>query len=89
VEFLGKSRNVSLFPARLAKAAHVPLITAITELDNGKINFTYGPQFNPGGSTIDSCELMQKIISFIESEIKSNPSIWPSFVKKKTWKPLG
>lgn len=80
VTFLGNFQNVSLFPARLAKIAKVSLITAIPVLRNGNIYFDAGPQVDPRNMDVDSCELMQQIISFLESEIKSNPCIWPPFV---------
>ena len=80
VTFLGNSHNISVFPARLAKIAKVPLITVIPVLRNGSIYFYGGPQFDLKKMNVDSCELMQKINSFIENEIKSNPCIWSSFV---------
>lgn len=76
VNFLGKHHNVSLLPARLARIAGVPLITAVPVLKKGHINFDGGPQFNPSNLDADPGDAMQKIVSFLETEIKNNPSVW-------------
>lgn len=80
VQFLGNYRNVSLLPVRLARAAEVPLIVAIPTLRNGTINFIQGPQFDTKMTELNSCSIIQNIISFLEIEINKNPSIWPSNV---------
>lgn len=76
VNFLGKHHNVSLLPARLARIAGVPLITAVPVLKKGHINFDGGPQFNSNNLNTDPGDAMQKIVSFLETEIKNNPSVW-------------
>jgi hypothetical protein len=76
VSFLGKHHNVSLLPARLARIAGVPLITAIPVLRKGKIHFDGGPQFDLNNPNADSRDVMQQIVLFLETEIKNDPSIW-------------
>jgi hypothetical protein len=80
VQFLGNHLNASLLPVRLARVAEVPLIVAIPTLRNGTINFIPGPQFDLKMIELNSCSIIQSIISFLETEIKKSPSIWPSFI---------
>ena len=77
LKFLGKYCKVSMLPARLAKIASVPLITAIPRLRDGMINIDWGPRFSLNKLN-DPTEVMQTLISFLESEIKNNPGIWPA-----------
>ncbi len=79
VKFLTHQHNVSLLPARLAVLAEVPLFSVIPVLHKGKIYINYGPQFDPQKMNIDSCSVMQNIVSYMDTEIKNNPSIFSSF----------
>jgi lauroyl/myristoyl acyltransferase len=76
VDFFGKHHNVSLLPARLARIAGVPLITAVPVLRNGIIKIDEGPQFDLNSLKADSGDVMQKIVLFLETEIKNNPGVW-------------
>jgi hypothetical protein len=78
VNFLGNCYNVSSLPARLAKIAKVPLITAIPTLHNGTIDIHFGPRFDSKNLDSRSNTVMQNLISFLETEIKNNPGIWPT-----------
>lgn len=81
VQFLGRDLNASLLPARLARIAEVSLIAAIPAFRNGAIRIDSGPQFDFKMKDLDSCSVMQNLISFFDSEIKKDPCTWPSFVK--------
>lgn len=81
VNFLGSYCNVSLLPIRMARLAAVPLIIAIPQLNNRTIEFNQGPQFEFTNYQGDDCCVMKKLISFLETQIKRNPSIWPLYVK--------
>lgn len=76
VDFFGKHYNVSLLPARLARIAGVPLITAVPVLRNGTIKIDEGPQFDLNSLKADQGNAMQKIVLFLETEIKNNPGVW-------------
>lgn len=80
VKFFEDNLNISLLPARLARIAEVPLIAAIPALRKGSIFIDSGFQFDFKKKNVDSCSLMQNLISFMENEIKNNPCIWSSFV---------
>lgn len=80
VKFLGNDHNASLFTERLAILAKVPIITVIPKLSDTRIEFTVGPQFLANDSKSKSTTITAQIISFIESEIESNPSIWTYYV---------
>lgn len=75
VNFFGKQHNVSLLPARLARIAGVPLITAIPALRNGTIKIDGGPQFGLNSLKADQGNVMQEIVLFLEAEIKNNPGV--------------
>jgi hypothetical protein len=81
VNFNGNSHNASLFPVRLARIAEVPLVLAIPTLRNGIINIDPQRQFDFKPLRFDASIVMQKIISFLDSEIKKDPCIWSLFVK--------
>ena len=81
VNFNGISHNASLFPVRLARIAEVPLVVAIPTLRNGVINIDPQRQFDFKPLRFDASMVMQKIISFLDSEIKKDPCIWSLFVK--------
>jgi len=78
LKFLGSYHNLSMLPVRLARIAQVPLIAAIPRLSNGMINIDCGPQFDFNKLNSDPKGVMQTLISFLESEIKNNPGIWPA-----------
>ena len=79
--FLEKDCNISLLPARLAKIAGVPLISAIPEWCGETIHIHKGPWFNSDKTGMHSSEVMQTFLSFFENEIRRNPSIWSAFVR--------
>jgi Bacterial lipid A biosynthesis acyltransferase len=81
-KFLERDYNVSLFPARLAKIADVPLMAVVPELRNGTIHFCTGPRFDLKIVNSDSCTVMQNLLAFFEKEIRQNPSIWSPFVRE-------
>lgn len=78
VKFLGSRCNVSMFPARLARIAGVPLITAVPTLCDGTIQIKYGPRFDADNINANPENVMKNIIRFLEAEIKNNPGIWPA-----------
>lgn len=80
VQFLGEHHNASLFPVRLARLAEVPLVVAIPSLRNGSVTFVPGPRVDLKKTELNSCTIIQNIISFLDNEIKKSPSIWPSYV---------
>jgi hypothetical protein len=80
VKFLGNYHNASLLPVRLARIAEVPLIVAIPSLQNRTINFLHYPEFYINVTEQNSSFVIQDIISFLETEINKNPSIWHSYV---------
>ncbi len=89
-KFLERDCNVSLLPARLARIADVPVIAAVPELMNGTIHIYNGPRFDLTTSKTDPSRVMQFFMSFFETEIRRNPSIWSVFVRgslsgKTTW----
>jgi len=77
LKFLGNYHNMSTLPARLAAIAGVPLITAIPRLRNGMIHIDSGPRFGVNEPDSDPGDVMQHLVSFLESEIKTDPGIWP------------
>jgi len=77
LKFLGDYHNMSTLPVRLARIAGVPVITVIPRLRNGMINIDYGPQFGINKLNSDPGGVMQGLVSFLESELKSDPGIWP------------
>jgi lauroyl/myristoyl acyltransferase len=80
VKFFGNWNNASMFPARLAKLANVPLITAIPIFRNGTINIECGPRFYLNNETSDPTTVTQDMISFLEAAITNAPDIWSPFV---------
>jgi len=68
---------MSTLPARLAAIAGVPLITAIPRLRNGMIHIDSGPRFGVNKPDSDPGDVMQRLVSFLESEIRTDPGIWP------------
>ena len=81
VIFNGNSCNASLFPVRLARIANVPLVVAIPAFHNGIIDIDPHWQFDFKPHRSDARSVMQKIISFLDGEIKKDPCIWSLFVK--------
>ena len=81
VKFLGNYLNASLLPARLANVAQVPLVVAIPVLDDGAIHFNAGPKIECKMLRIGIPVIIQNLVSFLETEIIKNPSIWPLYVK--------
>jgi len=77
LKFLGNYHNMSTLPARLAAIAGVPLITAIPRLRNGMIHIDSGPRFGVNKPDSDPGDVMQRLVSFLESEIRTDPGIWP------------
>lgn len=82
VKFFEKAYNISLFPARLAKIAEVPLLTAVAEFRHETIHIDTGSLFDVKLLNCNSCTLMQNLLTFFESEIRRNPSIWSVFVRE-------
>jgi hypothetical protein len=79
-QILGKCGNLSLLPARLAKIAGVPLITAVSEIQGDRITMLEGPKYDFATQYLDCKNVMQDILGFFENEIKRDPSIWSYFV---------
>lgn len=80
VQFMGFNQNASVFPARLAITANVPLIIALPIYSNNKIRFITGPRFNFNSKESNYVYITQKIVAFVDQEIKKHPEIWPSYV---------
>jgi hypothetical protein len=78
VQFQGKPANASLLPVRLAKLAAVPIITAIPQLQDGKVNFMPGPGFDYTMMELNACGVIQQVLSFIETAIQKMPSVLES-----------
>lgn len=81
VKFLGNEHNASVVHVRLAILAKVPLIVVIPKLSNTSIDFTIGPQLEFDDLGLDCYKTIQRILSFLEKEIESDPSIWSSYTK--------
>jgi lauroyl/myristoyl acyltransferase len=81
VTFNGNSCNASLFPVRLARIAKVPLVVAIPAYRDGIINIDPRWQFDFKPPRSDGRTVMQKIIAFLDGEIKKDPCIWSLYVK--------
>lgn len=81
VKFLGETCNASLFPARLASLAKVPLIVAIPVLYQGAIHFISGPSFDFRRTKPNYSFTTKNILHFLEKQILNNPSIYPFYVK--------
>ncbi len=79
-EILGKTGNLSLLPVRLARIAGVPLMAAVPILRGGKICMQKGPLIQEQIPRSEMGAVMQKILGFLEQEIKCDPSIWSYFV---------
>jgi lauroyl/myristoyl acyltransferase len=79
-EIMGKPGNLSLLPARLARIAGVPMMAAVPVLKANKIEIETGPLIDHQIHRGDMRNTMQTLLSFIEMEIKKNPSIWSYFV---------
>lgn len=81
VTFLGKNKNVSLFPLRLTQAARGQLTTMIPLWENENIYIHEGPIFKLSNNKIDHRKILQKIFLFIENEIKQNPSVFLNYIR--------
>lgn len=81
VQFLGEISNASLFPARLAGMANVPLIVAIPFLYKGNIHFISGPSFDFRRTKPNFSAVTKNILHFLEHQILKDPSICPFYVK--------
>jgi hypothetical protein len=79
-EIMGKAGNLSLLPARLARIAGVPMLAAVPILHGNRIDMATGPLIDHQIHTGEMRNTMQVLLSFIEKEIKKNPSIWSYFV---------
>lgn len=79
-EIMGKSGNLSLLPARLARIAGVPMLAAVPVLRRGGIDILTGPLIDHQIHCKDMRSTMQILLRFFELEIKNNPSIWSYFV---------
>jgi hypothetical protein len=79
VMFLGNKCNASKVYIRLALMAEVPLLIVIPKLTNTSIDFLIGPKIEPGNLRDDVNKKIEKILSFFEIEIESNPSIWSPY----------
>lgn len=79
-EIMGKTGNLSLLPARLARIAGVPLLAAVPILQHGKIDVQTGPLIDHQIHFGDMRSTMQTLLRFFELEIRKNPSIWSYFV---------
>ena len=80
VTFFETNRNASLFPVRLARLAKVPLVTSIPVLRKGEVYIDYGPEFNNDQLQLNDVQIMQRLISFFEDEIRREPGIYPALV---------
>jgi len=78
VEYRGKTLNASDLPIRLAILASVPLIIALPVLNNTKVEFVVGPEFNTKELKKDTKAITQQIISFIDDQLKGDYRIWSS-----------
>lgn len=81
VSFLGESFNASTFPARLAKLAQVPLEMIVPVLSNTTIDIIHGPGFDLKSLNKNPSAVTRELVSFLEHEIRNDPSIWEPFVK--------
>jgi len=81
INFMGSQQNISLFVERLANLANVPILVNIPRLSNRSFDFIYGPNFLSNGITPKEGILTRRIISFLETEIRTNPAIWAKYVK--------
>lgn len=81
--FLENNFHVSVFPVRLAKAAQALLTTQIPVFKNDQIKIIEGLQFIFADSSGqgEDCKIMQMILSFIEKEIRMDPSIWMGYIR--------
>jgi len=77
--FLGNNCNASKVYARLALMAEVPLLIVIPKLTNASINFLIGPKLEPANLRDDVNKKIEKILSFFEIEIESDPSVWSQY----------
>jgi hypothetical protein len=80
--FFEKDCQVSLTPVRLARIAGVPIVAAFTKIENGRLNIRTGIQYDLQIIKANPDNVMQKILRFIENEIKKSPSVWTDFVRK-------
>ena len=81
VKFFEKPCNASLFPLRLAKAANASLISLIPALQNDTVKVYAGPEFFPNDHKTEPGKVMQTLLSFFESQIKKDPSVWSGYVR--------
>lgn len=79
VEFFEREYKVSLFPARLARIANVPLIAVVAELRNQTIHIYEGPRFYFKHLISTPKEVMQSLLKYLENEIRKSPAIWSSY----------
>lgn len=79
VKFLGNDHNASLFAERLAILTKVPILTLIPKLSDTTIEFTAGPRFSTDGLKSRSTAITNRIISFFEKEIESNPALLSNY----------
>lgn len=80
--FFDEDCKVSLAPVRLARIAEVPVITAVTKLEDGRLNIREGLKFDLQAIKNNPNKTMKNILSSIEIEIRKSPSIWTTFVRK-------
>ena len=75
ITFLGTQRTASLFPARLAAAAGVPLLVAIPVLDRGRVRAVQGPRLQVGRDGDEQAVATEQALTFLEEQIRRRPSI--------------
>lgn len=81
IRFMGHQQNISLFVERLAALANVPILVSIPRLMDKSFNFIPGPKFLTNDIKPKKAILTRQVISYLENEIRNNPSIWANYVK--------
>lgn len=81
VRFLGSDRLVSLFPARLAAAAGVPLLGVVPRFESGQVRIGAGPQFSVGPDPAEQRTATRNLLAFFEHVIRQTPAVWSDILK--------
>ena len=75
VRFLGKDRNVSLLPTRIAKVAKVPLIPTIPVFSHGEVILEQVHQKEDKNRKPDSVNSIKQFLEELEKQLRMNPFI--------------
>ena len=78
VKFFEKPCNASLFPLRLARLANTSLVTVMPALENYSIRIHKGPEALLSN---DAGKAMQVLLSYFETEIRQDPSVWSGYIR--------